>query len=390
MGDPGAREVARDGGPLGGGRLGEPGAERDVVGVDLQLVAALRVDEPERADRLERLLARVPDLHRDDLVTAGDAEQRLAPVARPPRSGDDDDERALARSPRHAGQRLRELHPRGAVRLVAVAQREEQADQARPALRRRQHALRRSAEAEQPDAVAPDRRCVPHRESHAERDVGLASGRRAERHRRRQVEHDPGDEDALRQVDADVRLRRRAVTFQSISRTSSPRGRTAAPAPTRSRDRAAPSDGRGEQPVDAARDGQLERLAGPRRPAPGRTVGSRLGAECLRTRITRRRVSQTKPRLRDRRDHGVEDVARAAFLRERLVGQDEAVPEGVLHERAEIGRDHVVAAVDERERAGALDERDGATGARAVRDELRDPLEPNDAGSRVAAARLTA
>src|SRR5699024_3480613 len=148
--------------------------------------------EPERADGLERLLARVADLHRDDLVPACETKQRLAPVARPAEVRDDDDERTLARRSGDAGERLRELHARGAVRLVALAQREEQADETRPALGGLQHALRRTAEADEPDAVAANRRGVPDREGHAERDVGLAPARGAEGHRGRQVEHDPG------------------------------------------------------------------------------------------------------------------------------------------------------------------------------------------------------
>ena len=82
----------------------------------------------------------------------------------------------------------------------------------------------------------------------------------------------------------------------------------------------------------------------------------------LPTRITRRGPPQLEPRLRHGREHRVEHVVGGALLGERLVGQHEPVSERVLRERADVGGDHVVAAVDERQRPGALDERDRPAG----------------------------
>ena len=102
-----------------------------------------------------------------------------------------------------------------------VAEREQEPDEAGSTLRRRQGSAsrRRSDEA---DAVPAHAGGVTERERHAHRDVGLAAIGRPEPHRRRLVEHDPRDEHALGELHADVRLRVRAVTFQSIRRTSSP------------------------------------------------------------------------------------------------------------------------------------------------------------------------
>ena len=103
MRDARARELAGNGGALAGRGLGEAVAQLCVVRVDLELVAALRVDEPERPGGLEHLLARVAHLDRDDLVascepqegrrqsrgprksetTTTSARWRAAPAARP-------------------------------------------------------------------------------------------------------------------------------------------------------------------------------------------------------------------------------------------------------------------------------------------------------------------
>ena len=72
-------------------------------------------------------------------------------------------------------------------------------------------------------------------------------------------------------------------------------------------------------------------------------------------------------RLADGGDDEVEDVVRGALLRQRLVREHEAVPEGVLHERADVLREHVVAAVDDGKCPRRLDQRDRPTRARPVR-----------------------
>ena len=77
-GTPAERNVSRELAPLGGGRLGEPLAHARVARVDLQLLPRLRVDEPDRADVRQLLLARVADLDGDDVVAGGEPQQRPA------------------------------------------------------------------------------------------------------------------------------------------------------------------------------------------------------------------------------------------------------------------------------------------------------------------------
>ena len=128
------------------------------------------------------------------------------PVARPAKVRDHDDERTLARGARDPRHRLRQRHPGGAVRLVPVAEREQQADEPGPTLGRREDALGRAAEADEPHAVPADGRRVTDGQGDAERDVGLAPRRRAEAHRGGEVEDDPRDEHPLGEMDAHVRL----------------------------------------------------------------------------------------------------------------------------------------------------------------------------------------
>ena len=280
---PGAREVSRDGGPLGGGSLGEPVRSVPSLVSTCSSSPALRVDEPERADGLERLLARVADLHRDHLVTAGEAKQRLAPVARPAEVRDDDDERTLARRSRDAGERLCELHARSAVRLVAVAQREEQADETRPALA--WAAATRSVAPPKPTsptrlprivAACPTARVTPSATSALRRvavpnviDGDRSSTIQVTRTRSARWTRTCGSVRAGGDVPVDQP--------DVVTRHVRPHLRELGPATEQRRAVVA-----GEQPVDAARDGQLERLqqALGDRPRAG-TVGRRLRAECL-------------------------------------------------------------------------------------------------------------
>src|SRR6185436_17704146 len=134
---------------------------------------------------------------RHDLVPARDLEERAAPIALASEVGHDDDERALLRHPAERLESLRERAQAGAVllererRLVALAQREQQADEAGATLPGRHDAYALPAEADEPDAVAADGRGVADRERRAQRDVGLPPLGGAEGHRRRGVEHDP-------------------------------------------------------------------------------------------------------------------------------------------------------------------------------------------------------
>ena len=175
-----------------------------VARVDAQLAAGLRIDEPQLADVGELLLARVADLDRERRMAAGDAQQRVPPVDRAAEVGDDHDERALHREPVEEQQRLGE--PALAGRLVA--QRRERQQQAAPALPGTAPARILGAERDEPEPVAAPRRGVADRERDALGDVGLPPVGGAERHRGGAVEDEPGDEHALGELDADVRLRR--------------------------------------------------------------------------------------------------------------------------------------------------------------------------------------
>src|SRR5207237_9688461 len=67
-------------------------------------------------------------------------------------------------------------------------------------------ARRPVAEGDRAQAVAASRRQVADRDRDSLGDVGLAPLGGSEAHRRRRVEHEPGDQDALGEVDAYVRL----------------------------------------------------------------------------------------------------------------------------------------------------------------------------------------
>ena len=100
----------------------------------------LGVDEVELAEVGELLLARVTDLDGDDVVAAGEVEQRAAPVDRPAEVGDDGDERALARDRGRVAQCLSERRelPLDREPSWLLAERRQQPDQTDPALARRQ------------------------------------------------------------------------------------------------------------------------------------------------------------------------------------------------------------------------------------------------------------
>ena len=129
-------ERAREIEPLGRGGLRVPRAQALARGVDAELSARFRVDEPERADAGQRLFAGIADLDGDHVMTAREPEQRAAPVPRPAEVRDDGDERLLARDGARTPERLSERR-RAARRLVLLAvEGEQQADERRPALTR--------------------------------------------------------------------------------------------------------------------------------------------------------------------------------------------------------------------------------------------------------------
>ena len=204
------RELRAHLGALGRRRGGEALAQAAVARVDAELAAGLRIDEPELADVRQLLLARVADLDRDHVVTAGELEQRPAPVARPAEVGDDDDERALARErARRARAPRRARSRRARVRLRLAAECREQARRARRGPARGGSACGSSSpNVDDAEPVTAPCREVAERDRDAFGDVRLAPVGGAELHRRRDVEHEPGDEHALGEVDAHVRLAR--------------------------------------------------------------------------------------------------------------------------------------------------------------------------------------
>ena len=221
----GRGELAGDVASLGRGGVGEAVAELLAAGVDAELSAGLGVDEPELAGVRQLLLARVADLDRDDVVAAGELEQRPAPVARPAEVGDDDDERALAGERVGPAERVAErgrAEPAGR-RLGLVAERGEQADEAEPALAHGQ----RAAGPAPPKVSAPSR--LPRRVARWPTAIATPSATSAFR-RSAVPKRIDGEVSSTSQVTStrSARWTRtcgspvRAVTFQSIRRTSSP------------------------------------------------------------------------------------------------------------------------------------------------------------------------
>ncbi len=198
----------RDVGPLVGRRRREPLSEPAAPRVDAQQLSGLGVDEPERADVRELLLARVAHLESDDVVPARQLEQGPPPVPWPAEIGDQDDEAPLAGQAARAVERLPEVgrsDPRLAVGLGP--ERRQQADEPHSALPCRQRPRVGASERHDPEPVAAPGRHVPDRDRGTLGDVGLTPFRRPELHRRRGVEDEPRDEHALSEGHADMRLR---------------------------------------------------------------------------------------------------------------------------------------------------------------------------------------
>ena len=181
MSDSDRRERARQLLAFGRSRDGEALAQPPAPGVDAQLPAGLGVDEVEKADVRELLLARVANLDGDDVVLAGELKQRPAPVARPSEVGDDHDERALARERAGAAERVAEGGPAPALPLGLATQRGQQPDEADTALAGRNGVRLGAAERHDAQAVAAPGREMPDRDRDALRDIGLSSVGGAER-----------------------------------------------------------------------------------------------------------------------------------------------------------------------------------------------------------------
>ena len=135
--------------------------------------------------------------------------------------------------------------------------------------------------------------------------------------------------------------------------------------------------------VDVARGSR--RRAGPRcgvrcrcrarGAAPREAVRGRVCRACARPGVRSCRAfapRQIDVRHRHGGDHRVEDRLGAHLLGERLVGEDEPVPQRVLRQFVQVLGQDVVAPADQRQRPGRLDEADRAARAGAVGDVRRE------------------
>jgi len=194
---------------LVGGGSGEAMPELCIARVDPQLAPVFRVDQPELTKIGKRLLARVADLDCDDIVSSSEPEERDAPIFGAAEVGDHQHERPLPCSSACPGERLTQRCAADwQARFVEpfLAQRAEQPEQPCPALSRRCRPRLSIPERDDPEPVTAAGCNMTDRKGDALRDVGLTPVRCTEAHRRRRVEHQPGNEDALRKVDADMRL----------------------------------------------------------------------------------------------------------------------------------------------------------------------------------------
>src|SRR5262249_59037446 len=119
---------------------------------------------PEDACVRELLFTRITNLDRDDLVAAGELDQRALPVTRAAEVADDDDDRSLSRERAGAPQRRAERRRTDPCVGVVDPQCVEQADQADPPLPRRQPPLAVVAERHAAESVPPPRRDVADRD----------------------------------------------------------------------------------------------------------------------------------------------------------------------------------------------------------------------------------
>ena len=224
---------------------GEALADPAPAGVDLELAAGLRVDEPEVAHRGQLELARVADLDRHDAVAPAQRAQRALPVALAAEVRHHDHEPAGARERRGVAHGAAQRGGPGAVGLglVRAARRAGRAGRARPW---RGRSTRGSPP---PKATTPRR--LPRRVATWPMASATPSATSALRrsavpkaHRGRHVEQQPRGQRALADVHAHVRL---AACARSRSSRCGARRRPAGRAgssPARSRRRPAASGAR--------------------------------------------------------------------------------------------------------------------------------------------------
>src|SRR5262249_47266379 len=155
VGDAERRQGSREPAPLGRRRGGEALAQLAVRGVDAHLPARLRIDEAKLADARQLVLARIADLDGDDLVAAGEVEERAPPVEGASEVRDERDERPLPPERGDALDRVAEGRGARAPILGLVPQGKEEAKEPCPALPRRKRLRVLVPERHHPEPVTP-------------------------------------------------------------------------------------------------------------------------------------------------------------------------------------------------------------------------------------------
>ena len=232
-------------------------------------------------------------------------------------------------------------------------------------------------------------RDVAERERDALGDVGLAALGGAERHRRRRVEHEPGDEHALGELDAHVRLARARghvpVDVADVVLARHVRANL--------RELACPDRDMGtvvarQQALDAAH----EVRSSARRSCPAAGPGLAAPACALRSSALGGAAHATRSLPRSSCGTGTAAMISSSsesglpLLGQRLVGEHEPVAERVLHELLDVADERVVAPAEDRERPRALRDGDRPARARAEGDVVGELRQTDVAGSRVAVA----
>jgi len=110
-------------GAFGGGRDREALAEAAAPRVDPQLASGLGVDEIEKPDVRQLLLAGIAHLDSYDVVMPREFEERAPPLAITSKVGHDDDQRTLTRERPRTAKRARECRRTRAFRRRLSAKR---------------------------------------------------------------------------------------------------------------------------------------------------------------------------------------------------------------------------------------------------------------------------
>ena len=188
-----------------------------------------------------------------------------------------------------------EVGSRGRFLSRLVTQRGEQPDEAGATLPRRKRAGLGAAEGRDSQTISATRGQMPDRDRDSLGDVRLAPLGRPELHRDRRVEHEPGHEDALGEIDADVRLVRPCGDVPVDPPHVVPRLVRAHHRELRARAEEVRAEVAREQPLHAAGDRDVERAQEPFRHRAGPGAGRRRARE-ERARGARPHATLARPR----------------------------------------------------------------------------------------------